>query len=462
MELTPIFDNKRPLYLQLYLFTKKSIEEGRIAPYEKLPSIRQLTKHLNISKTTVENAYQQLLAEGYVESRPRIGLVVLPLDDLIQKNASGEVENDQQLEERKYKIDFQYGDIDLNHFPFRQWKKFMRDVWNEQSTEIYNYGEKQGDILLRKEISHYLFQSRGIACHPNQIVVCAGTQSAIDIVCHLLKIADKKVAMENPGYDGVRTVFQQHGCKIKPLTIEKDGLSIEDLLRSDAEVAYATPSHQFPYGMVLSIQKRLKLLQWAIDQQSYIIEDDYDSEFRYEGHPISSLKSLDSEDRVIYLGTFSKSFLPSLRISYIVLPNSLIKNYKEIYQLHNQAVSPIFQRALQQFIHHGDFNRHLRKMRKIYYQKHKTLIEAIDKHFGDKIKVIGEKAGLHVLLDVKGRNEDELIAKAESIHIKIYSTSSYWIGNEKKRPSLILLGFGGLSNEAIEEGIRQLNIVWDI
>ncbi|MDQ0268394.1 MocR-like pyridoxine biosynthesis transcription factor PdxR [Cytobacillus purgationiresistens] len=458
--LTPIFHSDSPLYIQLYSFLKEQIEQGELKSFAKLPSIRQLSIHLNISKTTVESAYQQLLAEGYVESKPRSGLIVLPLEsEAIIRDLHPPSFSAVRLDEAPH-VDFQYGDIDLAHFPIKRWKKYMREAMSEENFDVFHYGEKQGDQLLRIEISKYLYGSRGISCHPKQIVLCAGTQLAVDLICQLLKLQGQEVAMENPGYDGVHAIFSQHKCKTIPISIEKDGLCIDELTDSHAKAVYVTPSHQFPYGMVLSIQKRMKLLHWAKEASSYIIEDDYDSEYRYEGHPISSLKSLDTDGRVLYLGTFSKSFLPALRTSYIVLPLSLVDTYQENYQFHSQSVSPIFQRALQQFMITGDFMRHIRKMRKIYHDKHQVLLSVINKYMGDKVEVIGEKAGLHLLLNVKGRDEHDLMLKAEKNHIRVYSTSSFWLIKKDHPRSLIMLGFGGISTEKIEEGIRLLSLAW--
>ncbi|PLR97549.1 MocR-like pyridoxine biosynthesis transcription factor PdxR [Bacillus sp. T33-2] len=465
MELLPILDRERKesLYIQLYHFLKNAIETGELSAGQKIPSIRQLSTALNISKNTVESAYQQLIAEGYMESKPRSGIEVAVIDEMAGNVGISYHEGEQKAPESVSVLyDFQYGDIEETRFPYAKWKKALNEAVRMNGHEMLLYGEKQGDPGLRKQIADYLYRARGVECSPGQIVLCAGTQHTISYICQMLSLPGKTVGFEDPGYDGVRAVFQNHGCNVVPVSLEEDGINIAKLAASQAEMVYVTPSHQFPLGMVMPVQKRNRLLQWAADAESYIIEDDYDSEFRYQGQPVPSLKSLDKQGRVIYLGTFSKAFLPGTRLSYLVLPEQILRLYQSKMANYNQAVPPVIQNALSLFIQNGDFERHIRKMRKIYQDKHKTLLSEISRQFGDNCEVIGQKAGLHILLDVKGRCKRDLIEKAMSVHVRVYDPAKYWLDEEECPGSLIMLGFGGLSTSQIAEGIVRLKEIWNL
>lgn len=465
MEITPYINRTHhlSLYIQLYQFFRTEIEEGRIPAGHKLPSIRQLSQQLNISRNTVENSYQQLIAEGYVESKPKSGLVVLALEELQikgDKNHSS-LKIDTKQAPPKPIFDFQYGDIDLDNFPYKIWRKCMLDAMDEHKQEIFAYGDKKGQLGLREEIANYLYYARGVNCSAEHIVLCSGSQSSIMLLCQLLSLNQEFVAVEDPGYDGVRSVFENFSSKVIPISLESDGLNLEELAISKAKICYVTPSHQFPMGMILSIQKRMKLLHWANQTGSYIIEDDYDGEFRYQGLPIPSLTSLDSFDRVIYLGTFSKAFLPAARVSYLVLPDELLQKYNRQFQHFNQTISPIMQEALYLFMKNGHYTRHIRKMRKIYHQKHKTLLSAIEDFFDHQVQIIGQKAGLHILLQFQNINVYQLVEKAEEKGIKIYLTENFTFnsdGDNWNQP--VMLGFGGMNEEHIKKGLQLLSEVW--
>lgn len=459
VELTPFLNRElsEPLYSQLYNWIKKKIEEGKILPGMKMPSIRQLATHLKVSRNTVESAYQQLQSEGYLESIQKSGIWVAE----IEKTSLYSVEKvipimKECKSSSEVLVNFEYGNIDLNKFPMKKWKKCLTDAVSQDNNWLFEYSEKQGDFALRRAISNYLLQSRGVKCLPEQIVITSGTQNSISLICHLLDLKEKKVAMEEPGYSGVRTVFENEGCHIVPVPLEKDGLSVEHVQYSRANAIYLTPSHQFPIGMVLTISKRIQLLNWAYQTSGYIIEDDYDGEFRYRGQPIPSLKSLDEEEKVIYLGTFSKSFLPSVRLSYIVLPPSLLVQYSRKFAHYNQSVSPIIQRAMTLFMESGEFERHIRRMRKSYQRKHQALLRSIERYLGTKVKVIGENSGLHILLKLNNISSFELIETALQKGVKIYSPLKFWLNPTSESDSYIMLGFGGLSIEEIDKGIQLL------
>lgn len=459
MEISPFLNKElpEPLYIQLYHWIRKEIEDGRLMPGTKMPSIRELTANLNVSRNTVETAYQQLQAEGYLESIPKSGVWVAEIEKPVwhlppvkhpiipEKPASPEVA-----------VDFEYGNVDLDKFPIKQWKKCLTDAIDQQNNWLFQYGDKIGEFSLRKEIAHYLQQSRGVRATPEQILITAGTQTSISVLCRLLSLNGETVAMEEPGYLGVRTVFKDEGCHLKPIPLEHDGLSVKHLQTSMAKAIYVTPSHQFPYGMVLPVAKRIQLLKWAYQTNGYIFEDDYDGEFRYRGQPIPSLKSLDEEGRVIYLGTLSKCFLPTARLSYMVLPPSLMELLLQKFAEYNQSVSPIIQRAVAQFMKSGEFEKHIRRMRKWYQRKHQVLLTSIQQYMDTRVSIIGEKSGLHILLKLNGVTASKLIECGLSHGVKVYSPARFWLLSNDEIESIIMLGFGGLSLEEIEQGIRIL------
>ncbi|EFM11207.1 transcriptional regulator, GntR family with aminotransferase domain [Paenibacillus curdlanolyticus YK9] len=484
MEFTPILDrnSEQPLYLQLYRYIRTQMEEGRIDAGSRLPSIRQLSAHLQVSKVTIETAYQQLIAEGYIESRERSGLRALPVEkapaairheSVSRNSSSGDAAaestslhaNHSKPDRREGRgdlalYDFQYGDIDVERFPMKAWRACLHQALDYDLRGVLNYGHPQGDAELRAALARYLGESRGVHCTAEQIVLSAGTQQSMALLCRLLPLAGQAVAIEEPGYHGVRSVLADHDCALLPIPIEHDGLSITALKASHAAAVYVTPSHQFPIGSVLSAQKRHQLIHWASERGAFILEDDYDSEFRYQGQPIHALQALDQDGRVIYLGTMSKSFLPSIRMSYLVLPPPVAAASQARLASYNTAVSPLLQRAVMLFMREGHMERHVRRMRRLYQAKHRRLIHALQAHMQDRISIIGQKAGLHLLIDVHGRQRDELIALAEAAGVRVYSPAPQWSAPAQCPPSLIMLGFGGVPEEAIEEGIRRLAAAW--
>ncbi|EKN69794.1 GntR family transcriptional regulator [Neobacillus bataviensis LMG 21833] len=466
LEITLDFDygNEEPIYIQLYTFFKKEIQTGKIEPGEKLPSKRKLSHHLGISQTTVETAYEQLLAEGYVESVERKGIYVRELnrDLFLHVDDVPKIIKEINDESEQYKVDFSHGTVALEHFPYPVWRKLtIHGLFEEQSSYFLN-GESQGELPLREAIAKYLYQSRGVRCSANQIIVGAGTQYLIGLLTMIIG-RDAVYSMEDPGFHRTREAFKDQGVILKPIPLDHDGIDLNHLVESKAKVTYVTPSHQFPNGMVMPITRRMELLQWAEDEGRYIIEDDYDGEFRYKGTPIPSLQGLDNNGKVIYLGTFSKSLIPSIRISYLVLPNSLLEKYNQHYIIYKQTVSRLHQHTLWQFMINGHWERHLNKMRTVYRKKQATLIRSIEKYLGEQVTVIGDEAGLHILLCIDNQlSEKELIERAKAYKVKVYPTSVYYNNNQPEQVPNILLGFGGLTEEQIEQGIRLLKEAWRI
>lgn len=449
--------NHEPFHVQLYNYIKNEIQLGNLIAGEKLPSIRFLAHDLNVSKQVIHSVYQQLLAEGYVESKPRSGIFILPFENFKLISDSSPIHNnDEEVESSNISIDFFYSSLDPSKFPLRAWRKCMNRAL-ENINNMTSYGEKQGELHLRKQISHYVRKSRGINCTSDQIFIFGGTQQSLQFITRLLDLASTMVAIENPGYEEARAAFVQSQCKICDIPLDEDGISVSHLTQTLAKAVYITASHQFPMGMVLPIKKRLELLEWAKRNERYIIEDDYDSEFRHIGKPIPPLKSLDNENRVIYCGTFSKSFSPSIRCSYVILPEDLIKHGIQHLKSYSQGASLIIQDALAHFMEEGYFEKHLRRMKTTYQKKHKVLLKAIENYLYPFVEVIGEKAGLHVLLYLKHIKAGDLIIEAEKLGVRIYSPNVHW--SLQKPESIIMLGFGALSEHQIESGIQLLSSI---
>ncbi len=464
-EITPLLDHEKeePLYIQLYQYIKGEIQSGRLDAGVKLPSKRKLSQHLAISQNTVENAYGQLLAEGYIRSEPRKGLYVNELEgDLYSDHNDSFVKSERVVEkhDEEEMIDFSHGKVALAHFPYAVWRKLSTQALYEEESSLFLNGNPQGEPELRQEIAQYVFQSRGVRCEAEQIVIGAGTQYLIGLLTMIM--GDGAIyALENPGFHRTRAVLRDRGFQPVPLSLDEDGVSLKDLEESGANVVYVTPSHQFPLGMIMPISRRIELLKWAEKQPGYIIEDDYDGEFRYKGRPIPSLHGLGSAGRVIYLGTFSKSLIPSLRISYLVLPPVLLEIYQKSFTIYKQTVSRLHQHTLAKFMENSYWSRHLNKMRGIYRKKQKTLLTAIEEYMGEQVQIIGEKSGLHILLHVNNQmSEAELIEAAREKRVKVYPASIYYEESTKHVPSMVLLGFGGVSEEDIKEGISRLAHVW--
>ncbi|KYG26097.1 PLP-dependent aminotransferase family protein [Alkalihalobacillus trypoxylicola] len=456
--------SKDPLYMQLYTFIKTEIQNGQLEAGVKLPSIRQLASHLNISKNTVEVTYQQLIAEGYVENKERVGFYVAAFDaDLIPQKQSNQplFAEVSKNEDKTFTYDFRQGKIDLDDFPYSIWRRLSNESIIAENNSTFLYGDPQGEPELRVQIAKYLYHSRGVHCSPNQIIVGAGTQSLLSLLCQLIGMDHRNVAIEEPGYDGAKMVFKNLGFNLHPIELDENGIGIEPLKNTDAKIVYVTPSHQFPMGMIMPYSKRIQLLHWAEAFNGYIVEDDYDGEFRYIGKPIPSLQGLDSTGKVIYLGTFSKSLSPALRMSYMVLPPLLLSQFKDTFPSYEPTCSKLHQKTLQLFMENGHWDRHIRKMRKTYQNKHSALVSSIKRMFGSRVQMIGSHSGLHILLKIDNQmSEAELIHSARENDVKVYATSTYWMNETNTESPMILLGFGGLTEEQIREGISRLCRAW--
>jgi len=466
IEITPVLDSKngKALYIQLADYIKQEIISGRIKPKEKLPSKRNLANYLGLSLNTIQSAYEQLSAEGYVESKPRKGLFVATFDNdfIFQQKSLEKLETKTKKVQVNAEIDFNSGKIDLEHFPYAIWRKLTVQSLYEDQGELFYNGNPQGEELLREQIAAHIYASRGVRCSAEQIIIGAGTQVLIGLLCMIIG-KDHLYALENPGFHRTKVTFQDFGVHTVPISLDEDGLNINELKNSAAQVVYVTPSHQFPYGMIMPVSRRMELLKWAEEKNGYIMEDDYDGEYRYKGKPIPSLQGLSTKERVVYLGTFSKSLIPSIRISYMVLPSPLMRKYLEHFTIYKQTVSRIHQDTLSRFMKEGFWQSHLNKMRTLYRKKHSTLMSAINQYFGQNVTIIGEKSGLHIVLEVKNNMvEEELISTAIAVGVKVYPLSIYDTSATGSKCSRILLGFGGLTEAEINRGIMLLKEAWKL
>lgn len=452
---------KIPLYEQIYLAIRRDIEDGKISCGEKLPSTRLLAGNLNVSRFTVDLAYEQLVSEGYIQARAGSGFFVCDLSDLLSGVSLPHQKQDAPAKEEKKepaaRIDFSPFAVDTAHFPYNVWKKRNKEVL-EEPQELLSVREAAGDERLRETIATYLYRARGVHCLPKQILVGAGSEYLLLLLVQLLG-GGSSVVMESPTYMQAYEVLRHAGCQVRAAAMDGDGLLRTEPEHYQADVIYIMPSHQFPVGTVMPLRRRQELLDWAASIPGrYIIEDDHDSEFRYVGKPIPSLQSRDKSDCVIYLGTFSKSISPALRMSYMVLPMHLSERYHAQFDFYSTTVSTQQQRLVWRFMEAGDFERHLNRMRRIYKAKHDFLLRELKRRCWVK-RISGENAGLHLVVEVDThKSEEELLAAARARGVRLYGMESYCIGQKMKREAVtLLLGFGGLSEEELAEGLAVLD-----
>ena len=454
--------DKVPMYEQIYEYIRDEIRNGRIASGERLPSTRSLCRHLDVSRSTVELAYEQLLSEGYIESVPYKGYYAAQIEGLYQLTAPQREEQTGSGDEReKYLYDFTPSGVDLNSCPYNAWRKLSREALADDRSEMFRLGCPQGEYGLRNAISSYLHQARGVNCTPEQVIVGAGNDYLMMLLCAVIGTR-RRVALENPTYKQAYRLFENLSCEVCTVDMDAKGMRADKLEKSGADIAFVMPSHQYPLGTVMPIKRRMELLAWADEcEDRYIIEDDYDSEFRYKGKPIPALQGYDVNGKVIYIGTFSKSIAPAIRMSYLVLPAKLCRVYEERCGFINSTVSKVDQLILQKFIEDGYYERHLNKMRALYKNRHDTLLAAL-KNWNAGFSVSGENAGVHLLLHFHGgKSEEELIRLAASKGIKVYGLSEYYVDERKKsREAVILLGYANLSEEKIKDAVSLLKEAW--
>jgi GntR family transcriptional regulator/MocR family aminotransferase len=451
MMLTCTLDAKSRVTLtdQLYGALREEIERGRLKAGEKMPSKRQLAAHLHVSTATVEAAYGRLASEGYCESRPRSGMYVSC--ELPQAGHAA------QMQPVPVKWDFSTGAADAEHFPYATWARLMREVLSEQNTALLLSGDPQGSMELRCEIAHMLRSLRGIDVSPECIVLGAGTEVLITALLPVIG-RERLFAVEDPGYSRVRRILVASGARIAPTPLSGGAIDVRALYVSGAGAAYVTPSHQFPLGAEMTGDQRAALLRWARETGGYILEDDYDSEFRFQGVGAPALMAMDDGEHVIYMNTFARTLAPGLRLSFMALPPLLAQRYRALHGA--CSVSGFEQETLRKFISAGHLERHIARMRVIYRDRLSALTREV------RALGLGEAApcvaGLHVLLDVGGKTPaQELVSLAARSGVRLTRLCDYSVmRTDPAQERVVLLGFAGMDEEEICAGLKALHEAW--
>lgn len=459
--LTYSFENRGSdsLYEYLYKQIKKDILSDTLTSGEKLPSKRALAKNLNLSTITVENAYNQLMAEGYLYSIPKSGFYVNDITSLTPLEKNRPVRDKKNVVSRpEYFADFSNNSTVADTFPFATWTKLTRQTMSDYAPELMVKSPSGGIEVLRCAIADYLYQFRGMLVEPEQIIVGAGTEYLYGIIIQLLG-RDKIYAVEDPGYQKITHIYEANNVSCAHIPMNVDGVDITALTKASANILHISPSHHFPTGIVTPISRRYELLSWATASSTrYIIEDDYDSEFRLVGKPIPSLQSIDASEKVIYINTFSKSLSSTIRISYMVLPKTLADKYNRELSFYACTVSNFDQYTLYQFIEKGYLEKHINRMRNYYRLQRDALLSCIrqQEHY-KKVKIKEEHAGLHFLLEVDTKYSDEELIKriaAEGIHISCLS--QYFYDKKNAKEHTLIINYSGMQPDCVKEAVNRL------
>ena len=465
-----------PLHRQIYDGYRGAIVNGTLRAGQKIPSTRTLAKDLGVSRIPVLNAYSQLLAEGYFESRVGSGTVVTKsLPDQVVPSPRGRRpvklrSGPRPVSVRCASLDriprgpwlrgwgpFGVSQVAFEHFPFQVWSSLVTRHSRNPTAKTLDYGSPMGLKDLRESIAEYLRTARGVRCDAEQIMVVSGSQQALEIAAHVLFDPGNKIWLEEPGYKFARDLFRMAGCQVVPVPIDYEGMDVSaGIKRSrNARAAFVSPSHQYPLGVTMSASRRLQLLEWAQNSGAWIIEDDYDSEYRYASLPIASLQGLDTNSRVIYIGTFSKVLFPSLRLGYLVVPPDLIDQFVTARWSMDLCPPTFSQAVLADFIREGHFARHIRRMRQLYSERRSALLECIRKELGFTVDITGGQAGMHMTLTMpKGTDDRGISVRAASKNLWLAPLSSSYVGKPLRHG--FILGFGSTSVEEMPEAVRKL------
>jgi GntR family transcriptional regulator / MocR family aminotransferase len=467
-----------PLYQQLAEALRHAVLQKRLKPNQKLPPSRVLAKSLEISRATVTQSYEQLVSEGYFEARCGSGTFVcarlpneylqtelinrsgldLPKLPILSRFGSNLLAVDRlEIPEPPDEINFGFGSPAVEQFPIELWRRLLsRHCHN--SAELLNYSpDPAGYLPLREAIADYLGRSRAVQCSAEQVIIVNGSQQALDLIARLMIDPQDWVAVEDPGYLGARHCFQGQGAKLQAVSVDAEGIDVEALsqYRQPFKLLYVTPSHQFPTGVTLSLSRRLALLQWAQQTGTLILEDDYDSEYRYGDRPIPALQGLDHHHTVIYVGTFSKILFPSLRIGYLVVPTTWISIVSRAKWLCDRQSPTLEQYALTDCITEGHFERHIRRMRHLYDRRRQVLTNALNYYFGSRVTILGENAGIHLMAKIETTLPDKIVLqKAAIVGVGLISAQGYYLTAAKTGE--FIFGYAKLDETQIEQGIQKL------
>lgn len=477
-------NTSQPLHQQLYQELRRSILSGRLTAGQRIPSTRALAKSLGLSRATVTQSYEQLASEGYLQTAVGSGTTVsaqLP-DDLLQaapvKPATAKaarqikpttnaqiklssygmrlLEFAREPDEPHLLFNFRYCRPAVDHFPIEAWRRLLLRHCRTGQPEVLDYASGgKGDPALRAAIAAYLARARAVTCTPEQVIIVNGSQQALHLCAQVLVERGETVALEEPGYLGARHAFLTHGAQLHPVLVDEAGLRLEGLPAKPAKLLYVTPSHQFPTGAVLSLPRRLELLAWAEQTGTLILEDDYDSEFRYGGRPIPSLQGLAQNANVIYIGTFSKVLFPALRIGYLVVPPALAEVFEKAKWLADRHTPLLEQHALCDFITEGYLERHLRRMRTLYDRRRQKLVSVLQTQFGERVTILGANSGIHLMVRLQSRfSAEEVTQRAAAAGIGLINARIYHLG--PCRGDEFVIGYAPLSERRIQEGIKRL------
>ncbi len=446
------------LYEHLYKCIKNDIMSGQLKSGDKLPSKRSFAKNLDISTITVENAYAQLMAEGYIYSLPKRGYFVSEVKTFLEKQPERVRQLPEKPKEETCFADFISNRTSHANFPFSIWAKLTREVLAGEDSTLLLPPPAGGIMELRKAIADHLYQFRGIDVSPEQIIIGAGTEYLYGLLIQLFG-NEGVYAIEDPGYQKIAQIYTSHGVGLRYIPMDEGGVCTGMLEDSGADILHLSPSHHFPTGRVTPISRRYELLGWASKSDGrYIIEDDYDSEFRLLGRPIPALQSIDVMDKVIYMNTFSKSLSSTIRISYMVLPQKLLKQFHEKLGFYSCTVSNFEQYTLARFISGGYFEKHINRMRNYYRNQRDILLESIRKSpLAGKIKIKEENSGLHFLMELQTEMPDELLEeKAGRMGLRISCLSRYYHQPEQAKQHVLVLNYSGIDREKMAEAIEIL------
>lgn len=460
-------ENKEPMYIQIYSQIKNEILTGVLKERQVLTGSRSLAKTLNISRNTVDNAYSQLLAEGYIKAKKGVGYIVMNVPEI--KGAKRQnllaVRTQRMIDVNQHKVLFDLTNRSYTSdlFPKRLWKRYTLECLEilESEAKISSYQDKQGELYLRRNLLSYLERIRGVCCDERQIVITCGIQQSLDYICKMMSSDRSIIIIEEPGFDKAASVFTNNGMKIQTVPVDENGIVVSNFpVIQNICAVYVTPSHQFPTGVTMPIDRRYELLEWAKQNNVFIIEDDFDSEQRYYSKPIPSLQSIDMDNSVIYLGTFSKALSPSIRMGYMILPEQLLQIYNDIYENYNSTVPLLNQYVIGKLIETGQYDSHIRRLNNVFRKRLELFLSEFS-DVKDKIKITSNGSGQYFLLEFSEKTkQSELIERALEQGVRVYSSMQFWQEKAACPPNTLFLGFSKINTEDIPDCVARLKSAW--